>query len=979
MVTLAHKPLGRSGEGSDISIIGIDIPSNSSYVFRDQIVRENALEILDIAPAVTAYGQGVFCLYSIQGEKHLMLVTSNQDTSTGNIYDREALLKCPEDAIALGTFSDDSGFSSLLVGTTNGLVYFDSSQAVESDEEGSLISQDPLFQYNKQILVAQDSDALAIWAINNSDELGYLRTTIENLDKGSPVLLLSSGQASAFSPLLQKTSGSTSATLSHTLIVNDSHGNLTFLTQTSDTGLWQKQPFYVTDSSEMYEIASYTTRVVLRDSEGGVLKHAKAFMSVTSSTQATSNGKRVTLQQSGSWITADEDGEITLITPTQDIGSAVMTISRIRDTEGHELICGPTTIDPSAKVMECLSHINHDFDLATAHTKSGKPLFEGSCVPDKATLKAASQCFDALNAAHRDLPGTGASIATAAGSLATKAVVPITRTALEAVGDLLWDAWYWIEQKVRDVRNWFVEKVGEVKQFVLDCAEKVGRAATWVFEKLKVGWNTLCDFVGFLFNWDDIVQTKNTISQLLSANLDLAAEKVDQKRTEVQGLFKAVRQKVGDAVYPKGIKADPDKSSKDPKVKEATSGSAFHLTSYHMKNSDMANSTELASGGSNVDATTSETDSLWKTLTGIWQRIQAELVKLCDALSDKFFGTGKKIDVDVMFTILGDVLTGAIDGVAEIVDTLMSFAIKFIKLIKEYGNKEIKIPIFSPLYKKVSGGHELTVFDAVSLLVAIPTTVLIKCVTGKAPPKFSEKIDSSFLRRIHNTKDSTISKQTRIDYNTLKTGAGISFVLLATAWKGIKFLCSLARKGTAGALKLLEKTKSPFPAFTILSMGLECIGLMCSIPTISEDLPGSTLRHWIVTLSTVRVGTNAIFMILGWDGNDVGEKFLLGVDAVIALAKFGLYQAVCVEELNAVGWKEKNPEMTAVGSVACVFSTSASVGYFMVFFYKTSAPQASGVGLGLEKIGSFALVAVETRLFVEQYRRGCETRLVIPN
>ena len=67
---------------------------------------------------------------------------------------------------------------------------------------------------------------------------------------------------------------------------------------------------------------------------------------------------------------------------------------------------------------------------------------------------------------------------------------------------------------------------------------------------------------------------------------------------------------------------------------------------------------------------------------------------------------------------------------------MISLAIKFIKLIKEYGNKEIDIPIFSPLSKKISGGHESTVFDAVSLLVAIPTTVLIKCVTGKTPPKF---------------------------------------------------------------------------------------------------------------------------------------------------------------------------------------------------------------------------------------------------
>ena len=62
-----------------------------------------------------------------------------------------------------------------------------------------------------------------------------------------------------------------------------------------------------------------------------------------------------------------------------------------------------------------------------------------------------------------------------------------------------------------------------------------------------------------------------------------------------------------------------------------------------------------------------ETDNLWTTLTGIWQRIPTELGKLCGALSDKFFGSGRKIDVDVIFTILGDVVVGAFDGVAEIV------------------------------------------------------------------------------------------------------------------------------------------------------------------------------------------------------------------------------------------------------------------------------------------------------------------------
>lgn len=99
MITLAHKPLNRAGEGSDVSVVCANLESSTSMVFREQIVREDALEILDLAPASTKYGPGIFCLYSIQGERHLMVLTSDLDTSTGEIYDREALLKCPEGSV----------------------------------------------------------------------------------------------------------------------------------------------------------------------------------------------------------------------------------------------------------------------------------------------------------------------------------------------------------------------------------------------------------------------------------------------------------------------------------------------------------------------------------------------------------------------------------------------------------------------------------------------------------------------------------------------------------------------------------------------------------------------------------------------------------------------------------------------------------------------------------------------------------------
>lgn len=511
---------------------------------------------------------------------------------------------------------------------------------------------------------------------------------------------------------------------------------------------------------------------------------------------------------------------------------------------------------------------------------------------------------------------------------------------------------------------------------MLDCAEKVGRAASWVFEKIQIGWEKLCDFVGFLFNWGDIIDTKNTLSGLLTSNLAFVQGKVEAKRAEVRETFKSVRKTVAGAVYPKKIKASADDNGKNPKAKSATSGSAFNMTSYHMKNGGMDKNSELAEGGSRVGTNKQESDDLWSTLIKIWEGIQAALGSLTDKIGESFFGNGKSIDLDAIFTILGDVLTSCVDGVAAIVDKILELAASFIGLMVEYGNKTIKIPIFSALYEKASGGHPLTVFDAVCLLIAIPTTVLIKIVTGKAPPKLPST-DVKFVKAINDPSDASLTKQTRIDYNTLMTGAGISFVLIGTAWKTIKFLWSLARKGSAGALKTLE-SKNPFPAITIISMSIECVGLMASITTVTDDLPAGDLRRWMITLGAARVGINTVFMFNGWDADEVGEKFLLGVDLAVALANLGLYQAICVAELDSSDWKDKDEGMTAVGSVANLLSTLSSVGYFMAFFFKDKEPNTSGLGLALEKIGSLALVAVETGLFFEQYERKVETRLVIP-
>jgi hypothetical protein len=54
-------------------------------------------------------------------------------------------------------------------------------------------------------------------------------------------------------------------------------------------------------------------------------------------------------------------------------------------------------------------------------------------------------------------------------------------------------------------------------------------------------------------------------------------------------------------------------------------------------------------------------------------------------------------------------------------------------LIADKINETIKIPVLSALYRKVSGGADLTLLDAISLVIAIPATIVFKLVEGKSP------------------------------------------------------------------------------------------------------------------------------------------------------------------------------------------------------------------------------------------------------
>jgi len=90
------------------------------------------------------------------------------------------------------------------------------------------------------------------------------------------------------------------------------------------------------------------------------------------------------------------------------------------------------------------------------------------------------------------------------------------------------------------------------------------------------------EWVGFIFSWDDIIETKNTISSVLTAGIELGQMKVGDVAKTVDGLFV-------------GLLADVDNLMATVDGTQSLSG----------------NSGSQQSGGQSIQDTTSSTKFNW--------------------------------------------------------------------------------------------------------------------------------------------------------------------------------------------------------------------------------------------------------------------------------------------------------------------------------------------------------------------------------
>lgn len=103
-----------------------------------------------------------------------------------------------------------------------------------------------------------------------------------------------------------------------------------------------------------------------------------------------------------------------------------------------------------------------------------------------------------------------------------------------ASGPASWGLWHWLTYLGSNIKKWsisawnfVVETTKGVFRFVLKTVGHVMKAITFGFEQIGVGFKKLGQFLAFLFDWDDILDMRTVLSNVLNTCIDSLGSALD--------------------------------------------------------------------------------------------------------------------------------------------------------------------------------------------------------------------------------------------------------------------------------------------------------------------------------------------------------------------------------------------------------------------------------------------------------------------
>jgi hypothetical protein len=697
---------------------------------------ENAASMIDICPGSLNKLRGLFTLYTIQGQTALRFIGFPGVYGVSPIYDLDA----PKGARCLATLRNAKGLTDLVVGAADGLYHITSAQARRHKGafqviSGGSLNNDPnnLLMPVEQLHLSQTRDVASVLFKNAEGDVGYqeFSTTLNARIQPTPLLSQKSGGgtiAVLLNPMTQ----------CHQVFVLGNNRNLQMLEQNGEKHLWQPAILISYPSlTETVKFTSYTTHVHVTNGNSTLPAiNKKLRISSRSEVTLTINGIVKKAGPEGVLATTNAFGDVTIIARSDDMTPPSFSIAE----ETADGTPSPKTVavDPAETVKAKIQ------EIANSEKPEDHQLFKGS----KASPEDIQQGVAALKGFSGALYSTsrqaGVESETHTTSASEASVINTELANGETTHETGGGVFQWLSQKLQEIGKivvqvvegvWrvVVEWAGKIWNFILNTGAQILKATRWLLEDvLGIPITDIINALGFLFAWDDICDTQDLLMHTINSGIDLLGEGVDLISEGIDDFFEDIRHHINTLIVPEELR-DRTHSAKDSLQDEKTSSvmssPGGNWTNYQIEHGGVTQESSPVSNGIFAD-------DIIKTLDTTVQEVIGAFKTKINVISSRFSEIGdptSKLSIGSILTLLaGDLADAFLQGTQVLVKGLLRVLKSMLLTIKKAINEPITIPLLSSLYKSMTG-QDLTLLGAMSLLLAVPTTLLLKAIFKKKP------------------------------------------------------------------------------------------------------------------------------------------------------------------------------------------------------------------------------------------------------
>ncbi|CAI7606976.1 unnamed protein product [Penicillium glandicola] len=531
------------------------------------------------------------------------------------------------------------------------------------------------------------------------------------------------------------------------LFLQTSDDQLMQLTQDPETSIWAQRSILLPPDSitDMTEYQSYTTHLQVIDENSKGVPNCTVLVTASSPVSVYVNDIYHVLGP-GSPVetTTTLTGDVTVIQETQTLSGVCFNVA-VQPSSGPPI---SVDVDPHDMAWNRLAALRTGEDLYQAEITNPdgttKPLVPRTVSSDQRDSVVAS--FKELLEIKAKLPSDGSRQrkplpmpqGSTHGHLMTGKRKPSTEGSWNEV-KLLWgDLVRWLKEAWNTVENitfafvdnawhFFVEAKGYLYSAIIDSIPAVAGVVEYIFQWIQVRYDEAVKYLGFVFDWNDILRTHNVIKNFLRLAADRAVTEIDQVEQYVKKTFEGLEEKISEWG---SIPSDGATVGQHEQVQEADFGHTSpqaNWASYHASSNLMNADTPY----SPPDKWSKDLEQALSDLSTLLQNeetdIRAMVKKVQDSIIESYSTLTVTQIVEKLAAIVGNfLLHTAENGIVALLVVLKLLAREVLDLL----DAPLNIPILTPTYQSITGGSPFTFLDMACLLSAIPVTVIYKLMAN---------------------------------------------------------------------------------------------------------------------------------------------------------------------------------------------------------------------------------------------------------